>query len=290
MGKEIVILCGQGSLPLEFKNLAVENGYKVSTVGVKGITNFRTDFQIPFLGFIEFENILRKLKNPHIVMLGKFNPRLPFVVYSSFFFYLKRRLFSFLGKHNPEKNFHILETLRRNAKNGQPEELIKSFIQYMESKGFKFLPSEEIRAISKPLLAEEGFLTPQVKIDKDLLEEGKIFFSYAKRIADMDIGQTLVVKNSTVVAVEGLEGTNKTIERAYKLVGKGFSVIKVARTRQDFRIDVPTVGLETLKLLKRFGVKALFLEAGKVYISQKRKFLEEAQKANIAVVGIKGTY
>jgi DUF1009 family protein len=290
MGKEIVLLCGSGYLPLEFKKLALEKGYKVTTVGVKGITNFRTDFQIPFLGFIEFENLLRNLNNPAIVMLGKFNPRLPFLVYSSFIFYLKRNFFKFLGNPNMEKNFKVFETLKRQAKNGQPQELIKTFIQYMEGKGFKFLPSEEIKNISQALLVEEGILTPKVDIDKNLLQEGLSFFFYAKKIADMDIGQTLVIKNSTVVAVEGLEGTNKTIERAYKLVGKGFSVIKVARTEQDFRIDVPTVGLETLKLLKRFGVKALFLEAGKVYISQKRKFLEEAQKANIAVIGLQGTY
>jgi DUF1009 family protein len=83
-----------------------------------------------------------------------------------------------------------------------------------------------------------------------------------------------------------LEGTDKTVERAFKLVGKGISVVKVARTHQDFRIDVPAVGLNTLRLLKKAKARALFLEADKVFIVEKEKFLKEAQRAGIAVIGL----
>jgi DUF1009 family protein len=83
-----------------------------------------------------------------------------------------------------------------------------------------------------------------------------------------------------------MEGTQEAIYRAGKLAGKGCRVIKVARKSQDFRIDVPTVGLDTLEALRQIKADALFLEAGKVYIVDKDKFLKHADKYKISVVGL----
>ena len=138
--------------------------------------------------------------------------------------------------------------------------------------------------IARTWLVGEGFLTGNA--DNVEIEHFREVFKIAKRIADWDIGQTITVKDGTIVAVEGIEGTNETIKRSCKLVGKGFSVIKVARTEQDFRIDVPTVGMETLNLLKKCKVRNLILEADKVFIVPKGEFLKEAQKAGINVIGL----
>jgi len=279
MSKKLVILSGKGKLPHIFKELAERRGYRALTVGVKGITNTKTDFYIPFLGFKQFENLLLELGKPSIVMLGKFEQRLSVVLFNSIFEGFKSL---FLSSHFKE-NYEVYKLLRERAKNKQPSGLVESFIHYMEEKGFSFLSSKEIRNIAEPLLVDEGILTGG--FDTDYSEPYR-YFSIAKQIADLDIGQTITVKDGTVVAVEGVEGTNETIKRTCKLVGEGFTVIKVARTEQDFRIDVPTVGLETLKLLKKCKVKNLILEAGKVFIVPKEEFLKEARKVGINVIGL----
>jgi DUF1009 family protein len=282
MEKRLLILSGRGKLPLLFKDLARSKGYEAYTVGVKTITDIETDFTVPFLGFTQLEELLLELNKPQLVMLGKFNPKIPLAVTESL---LERLKFWFFGG-NHRRNWEIFQTLKGKVEIFSPERVAEVFIRYMEEKGFSFLPSEEIKGIAEPLLAKEGNLTPGVCLKPYELSEGKKFFEYAKRLADMDIGQTLVFKGRHIVAVEGLEGTDKTIERAFKLAGKGISVVKVARTHQDFRIDVPAVGLHTLKLLKRAKAKALFLEADKVFIVEREKFLKEAQRAGIAVIGL----
>ena len=277
-----MILSGRGKLPFLFKTLAEKKGYKAYTVGVKTVTDTKTDFTIPFLGFTELEELLMELGKPKLVMLGKFNPKIPLAVAEGFWGKLKVLLFG--GKHR--RNLEIFQNLTKEVKFFLPGEVIKVFIRYMENKGFSFLSSGEIKIIASPILATEGNLTPSVDLKSEDLSEGRKFFDYAKRLANMDIGQTLVFKNGHIVAVESLEGTDETIKRAIKLVGKGISVVKVARTNQDFRIDVPAVGLQTLNLLKKAKAKALFLEAGKVFIVEKDKFLREAQKSGIAVIGL----
>ncbi len=277
--KTVAVLSGRGSLPLQFKKLSERLGYKTYTVGVKGITDFEGDFKIPFLGFVEFEELLERLNRPKIVLLGKFDQRLPFLVANSLMLKLK----AFLFGGNLKRNFQIFNTLRRRAKSGQPEGLIRAFMEHLEERGFSFLPSGEIYKVLKPLFAERGNMTPAVDFNPERLY---LFFEYAKRIADMDIGQTLVVKERTVVAVEGIEGTNEAIKRACRLAGKGFVAVKVARTNQDYRVDIPAVGMETLKLLRKCRAKALLLEAGKVLIADKERFLKEAQRAKIAVIGL----
>jgi DUF1009 family protein len=280
--KKLIILAGKGELPFIFKHLAEKKGYQTYTVGVRTITERKTDFTIPFLGFLEFEQLLKELGKPPIVMLGKFDPKIPLILGGKLLFFLNR----FFYGRNFKKNYEVFLNLKGKIKIFTPSEIIKTYISYMEKRGFNFLPSKEIKNIGLPLLAQNGLLTPSIKITPSLIEEGKRFITYAKSIADMDIGQTLVFKDGHIIAVEGLEGTDKTIERACKLAGKGFSVIKVGRTHQDFRIDVPTVGLNTLKLLSKCKVKALFLEAGNVFIVPKEEFLKKANRLGIAIIGL----
>ncbi len=276
---DLVILSGKGEIPFLFKELAKGKGYRSLSVGVKGISDKGHDLYVPFLGFKEFEKLLEDLGKPPIVMLGKFEPSLIFAVLEGFLF--KVRLF--FGSAHFRENYKTFLRLKEETPSFLPADVVKTFIEHMEKKGFSFLPSEEIREILRPSFAEEGNLNG---IDFPLEEHHLRFFEHAKRIADMDIGQTLVVKDKSVVAVEGAEGTNGTLKRACKLFGKNLVMVKVGRTEQDYRIDVPTVGMETLKILKKCRFKALLLEAGKVLIVRKEEFLKEAKRAQIAVIGL----
>src|SRR5947207_11365675 len=85
----------------------------------------------------------------------------------------------------------------------------------------------------------------------------------AKEIARLDIGQTVMVKNGAILAVEGFDGTNQTIRRGGKIAGKGAIMIKVAKPNQDMRFDVPVIGDETVRIASEVNVRAIAIEAGR---------------------------
>jgi hypothetical protein len=108
-------------------------------------------------------------------------------------------------------------------------------------------------------------------------------WALARRLADLDVGQTVIVKDRAVVAVEAAEGTDAAIRRAGELAGRGTVAVKVSRTRQDLRVDVPAVGLTTVRSLAQAGSAALCLEAGRVAFFQKEQALELAGQCGIII-------
>ena len=108
----------------------------------------------------------------------------------------------------------------------------------------------------------------------------------AKDLAGLDIGQTIVVKNKTVVAVEGIEGTDSTILRGGRIARGNVVVVKVSKPNQDMRFDVPVIGSSTIKTLKKAGGGVLAIEAGKVLILDKEKTIRLAEKYGVKIVGI----
>ncbi len=134
-----------------------------------------------------------------------------------------------------------------------------------------------------PALCEEGVLGTQSP-SADVIKDIEFGWERARILADMDIGQTVVVKNRAVAAVEGMEGTDEAILRAGELAGKGTVVIKVCRKDQDRRIDLPAVGLKTILSMIEGGASALCIEAGAVPFFQKDRSLELADANTIAVV------
>jgi hypothetical protein len=105
-------------------------------------------------------------------------------------------------------------------------------------------------------------------------------------ISRMDIGQAIAVRERDVIAVEAIEGTNAMIARAGNLCRMGgWTLIKVANTRQDMRVDVPTIGLHTIEELHAAGAGCIVLEVGKTIMLEKAKVLELADRYKIAVVG-----
>ena len=101
-----------------------------------------------------------------------------------------------------------------------------------------------------------------------------------------DVGQTVLVKEGMVLAVEAFEGTNAAIKRGGKLGGKGAVVVKGAREGHDMRFDIPVVGLKTMKVMKRSGVTAFGFQAGRLIFLDRARALEYANRHGIAVVGM----
>ena len=108
----------------------------------------------------------------------------------------------------------------------------------------------------------------------------------AKGVAALDLGQTVVVRNKAVVAVETIEGTDEAIRRGCAVAGRGTVAVKVAKPRQDPRFDVPVVGEGTLRVLAEGGGTALGIEAERTMIVGHPAFLEAARRWKIAVVSM----
>jgi DUF1009 family protein len=109
------------------------------------------------------------------------------------------------------------------------------------------------------------------------------------RLGELDVGQSIAVRDREVIAVEAIEGTDRMIQRAGELCKRGgWTLVKIAKPDQDMRFDVPTVGPQTIENLRAHGGRCLALEAGRVIMVERPKILEAAEKAGVAVVGVRG--
>jgi len=136
----------------------------------------------------------------------------------------------------------------------------------------------------QPLLAKPGVLTRRAPSDDELadLEFG---YGVADAIAALDVGQTIVVKDRAVVAVEAMEGTDEVIERASRVAGPGVRVVKVAKPNQDMRFDVPVIGLPTIEALSVAKASAISVDAGRTLVLDGESVFAAASDAGISVVG-----
>jgi DUF1009 family protein len=133
-------------------------------------------------------------------------------------------------------------------------------------------------------LAPEGVLTSR-KPTEAQLKDAEFGWKLAKEMGRLDIGQSIAVKETEVIAVEAIEGTDRMIERAGELCRHGgWTLVKAAKPDQDMRFDVPTVGPETIARLKEHGAKMLVIEAGKTVIMEREKMIADADAAGIIIL------
>lgn len=111
-------------------------------------------------------------------------------------------------------------------------------------------------------------------------------FRVAKEIGRFDIGQSVVVRGGTVIAVEGIEGTDATIRRAGQLVGGDVVVVKACKPTQDLRFDLPAVGPDTVRTMSEVGGRVLAVEAGRTVMMEKDALQRLADEKDIAVVAV----
>jgi DUF1009 family protein len=156
---------------------------------------------------------------------------------------------------------------------------------------------ENSTALLEPLLVKPGTLTrraPSEQERKDI-DYGR---AVARQLAQHDIGQTVVIAESACVAVEAMEGTDATIERAGRIMGslhgdastlsRALTVVKIAKPNQDMRFDVPVIGVKTIEVMQAAGATCLALDAGKCLLLDGDKVLDAANAAGVAVVADAG--
>jgi len=138
-------------------------------------------------------------------------------------------------------------------------------------------------AFLKPLVPEPGVLTrraPGVREAADLAYG----LGVARHIAALDLGQTVVISDRACVALEAMEGTDETIERAARIAaGRPLVVVKVSKPQQDMRFDVPVIGLPTVEVMRKSGVTALGVDAGRTLLFDRKRLIEAADTGGIAI-------
>ena len=135
----------------------------------------------------------------------------------------------------------------------------------------------------------EGSLAPTgliagSKLSRREREDVALGWNTAKEIARLNTGQTVIVKNGTVVAVEALEGTNEAIRRGGALARKGAVMVKVAKPNQDMRFDVPVVGVETIRIAATSKLRVIAIESGKTLLLERDAIIDLAGRAKISIV------
>ena len=171
-----------------------------------------------------------------------------------------------------------LESLDRK----NTDALIGAFVQMLEAQGIQVVDST---LFLKPLLPEAGTLTRR-ELDPHEAADVEYGHEIARTLAALDIGQTVVVADRACVAVEAMEGTDATIERAARLGnGRKLTVVKVSKG--DMRFDVPVIGFATIQVMDRSNARALAIDAGKTLLFERQRLIEEADRCGIAIVAVK---
>jgi DUF1009 family protein len=151
----------------------------------------------------------------------------------------------------------------------------------------------ELAKVDVTLMPAATFLEDQLapaglivgpKLSRREEEDVDLGWKVAKEIARLDIGQTVLVKNGTVLAVEAFEGTNDAIKRGGALAGKGAVMIKVAKPNQDMRFDVPVIGVETVKVAAEAKLRLIAVEADKALLLDREAIIDLAEAGKISIV------
>ena len=188
-----------------------------------------------------------------------------------------------------------LAKLLLNLRTRNTDMLLGAVAKVLGDEGIELISST---AYLEPLLAAEGVMTARGP-NEDELKDVTYGLRVARGIAGFDLGQTVVIAAQACVAVEAMEGTDATIARAGELMrsssevggtadgvlGRGLTVVKVAKPQQDMRFDVPVVGVATIRVMRAAGATCLCVEAGRTLLFDREALVAEADAAGMVLLG-----
>lgn len=264
--QKLGLLAGIGNLPLEFAKAAKGMGIEITAIALtknvnSELKNYVDSYHEINMGQVAtiFET-LKKENVPAVTMIGKVT---------------KETLFD--GTIIPDK---MAMSILASLPNQNDDTLLMGIVQAFLATGIKVMDQTQLIA---PLLPKPGILTKRQPTEKELadIEYG---FKMAKAIGELDIGQTVVVKDRAIMAVEAIEGTDECILRGGKL-GRGEVVVaKTAKPQQDNRFDMPSVGITTINSMIAAKATVLVMEAGRTLFVDAAQALKLADENNIAIV------
>jgi DUF1009 family protein len=258
MSTSIGLIAGGGDLPLYFAHAAKTKGLSIHVIAVRGCASKEIEKicdSIQWVSIGQVGTLIRFFKKKGVhqaVMHGK-------VEHSELFKHFKLDLKAL--------------SLWLKLKDRSGEGLLKALSRELKKQGVLL---KDCRFLMDEILTPRNFNIG--KVDFDSKATITLGLKRAKILARFGIGQTLVVKKSAVIAVEAMEGTDETIQRAGVCAGSGAIVIKVCSPGQDWRFDVPTVGPETIQKLIQIKAKGIVLESGKSFLLHKEQAAFLAKK------------
>lgn len=274
-GDRIGLLAGWGRFPLVFARYAQAQGLRVHCLGIEGMASaelglicddYRTS---PLARLGRAIRYFQRRGITQAVMAGKVE---------------KRVLFDPFRIWRLWPDWRAVNMWLRHCTNKKDDTLLLAVIREFEQDGISFRSALDF---CPEILVKHGFLTkrhPTTSQWKDI----HFGWEMAKRMGDLDIGQTVVVNDTAVIAVEAIEGTDQCIRRAGTLCRRGgMTVVKVAKPDQDMRFDVPTIGLQTIQTMRESGARVLAIESEMTIILDEPEVVRLADKLGIAIVSVK---
>ncbi len=265
--KTLGVLSGIGHLPVEVAESAKQQGMRVVAIGVvpdidEELAKVADAYYAINVGKIgKIFKTLKEEKVTHVTMIGKVTKE---VLYKSGLFVPDFRAIKILASVPDRKD----------------DTIMKAIVKELEGEGFQVMNQGEM---IKTLFPQPGVLTKRQPSAEELADM-EFGFTMAKAIGGLDIGQTVVIKNRAVMAVEAIEGTDQCILRGGELGKGGVIVAKTAKPNQDQRFDIPGFGITTLKSMIAAGATGIILEAGGALIAEKEKTIAFADEHNITIV------
>ncbi len=261
------VIAGSGKLPIILVEEMVKSGNQVLVISVArnyddSLRNLASDFHQLSVGQInKIINTLLDYGVEELAIIGNVS---------------KGELFNPLRFDT--KALKILGTM----KNKGDSSIFSAVADEIESSGIQLI--DQRKYLGK-ILPEKKILTKR-KPSKDQLRDIEYGMELARRVSELDIGQTVVVKNQVILAVEAIEGTDEAIHRGAKLCKGGAVVAKASKSDQDFRFDVPTIGSDTIDVLIETKASALAIEFGRSFLIDRDLTLSKADSAKIVVAVI----
>jgi DUF1009 family protein len=262
----IGLIAGSGRLPELFVQGAQRQGLAVFAIGHRGETDPALAQQVRSLDWVrvgqlaKVANLLRRRGVRRAVMAGGIS-----------------RVRTFTEARPDWGCFTVLAKLR----SFRDDALLRGIADYLGSRGIEVVaptPFLEGQLVPEGLLAGPALHPAQ---ERDLA----LGFDVARRLGEVDVGQTVVVKNGLVMALEAVEGTDAAIRRGGTLGGVGVLVCKRAKPGQDERFDLPAIGLKTLEVMREVGAQFLAVQADKTLLLDIEALVRAANHWNISVVG-----
>ena len=265
--EQLLIVAGSGTYPQVLLDGARKAGVRrIAMIAVRGMTSRSLAAQaddVCWCGVGEVGRFLdwaQQCGARHVAMVGQITPA---ALFRTRFDEVARDVLRSL----PVKNAHTMF--------GRVAELLTA-------RGLQVVPSS--------LFMDDHLPAPGVLSRRapDSREAGDIEFGHrvAMTVCNLDVGQTVVLKDGMVLAIEAFEGTNEAIRRGGKLGGPGAVVVKVAKVGHDMRFDIPVIGARTIPMLKRARISALAFQARRTVLLEREEVIAAVDRLGIALVAI----
>lgn len=261
------LIAGDGILPVRMAQYAKENGFEVVCISlsrdnVRDLKKYCSKVYSCHPGEVnKIESILRDEQIKQLTFLGKVHKKV------------------LLQLHKFDKR---AIDLIKNAVRLNDDQVMLMIVQELAKIGVEVLDQT---IFIKNLMIPAGVLGKH-KPTKEQMDDVNYGFWLAKEMGKIDVGQSVVIKDKMIMAVEAIEGTDSCIKRGAKLAKRGAVIVKVAKPKQDKRFDIPAIGMKTLRTMRCKRASLIAVEANETIIVDQEKVIKYADEHNIVIMAV----